>query len=421
MNSRERVKAALAHKDSDRVPFDLGATPVSGISAPALAKLRLALGLKDLPVKVHEPFQMLGFVEDDVIQKTGVDVIGLWPRNTFMGYENKNWKEWGPFHGTTVLVGEGFAVDKTEDGGYLLYPQGDRSVPPSARMPNNGYYFDVIVRQEPYDENNLNGRQDFGEQFELLPEDELKYCEEIVNSMYENTDLAIIGNHLFLCIGDAAQVPGPGMKKTPGIRRFDEWYMAHLLHPEYIKDIYGYQTELALKNLQLYKEAVGDKVEAVIVSGTDFGTQKGEIMSADMFREFYKPYFRQVNDWIHENTNWKTFYHCCGSIMNLLDDFVDMGADILNPLQCTAANMDIKVIKEKYGDKLTFWGGGVNVQQTLPFGRPEEVYEEVKERLALLSCGGGFVCASVHNIQATVPTENIVAFIDAINDYNKKQ
>jgi hypothetical protein len=252
MNSRERVKAALAHKEPDAVPLDFGATPVSGINAAALAKLRPALGLKDSLIKIHEPFQMLGFVDDDVVQRVGADVIGLWPPKTFMGYKNENWKEWGPFHGRNVLVGEGFAVDNAAGGGYLLYPQGDRTAPPSAKMPDNGYYFDVIVRQEPYDENNLNGRQDFGEQFGLITDDDLRYFEKNVNSMYNNTDLAIFGNQIFLSIGDASVVPGPGIRKTPGIRKFEEWYMAHLLYPDYIHEVFGLQTELAMENLALF-------------------------------------------------------------------------------------------------------------------------------------------------------------------------
>jgi len=419
MNSRERVKAALSHKEPDRVPVDFGGTPCSGISAGALSRLRAALGLPYKPVKVHEPFQMLGSVEDDVIQKVGADIIGLWTKKTFMGYTNDKWKDWELFDGTKVLIGEGFEVDETPDGGYVLYPQGDRTVPPSAKMPKNGYYFDVIVRQEPYDENNMSGRNDFKDQFSVLQDDELRFYEDNAKNLFDNTDLAIIGDYIFLSIGDAAVVPGPGMKKTPGIRKFDEWYMAHLLHPEYIKEVYSFHLEVALKNLALYKEAVGDRIEAVIVSGTDFGTQRGEFMSNDMFREFYKPYFKVVNDWIHKNTKWKAFYHCCGSIVNLLDDFVDMGADILNPVQCSASNMDPVMLKEKYGDKLTFWGGGVDVQKTFPFGTPEEVYEQTTARMKLFSKGGGFVCACIHNIQATVPTENIVAFFDAIRDFNK--
>ena len=419
MNSRERVKAALSHKEPDRVPVDFGGTPCSGISAGALARLRAAYGLPYEKVKVHEPFQMLGFVEDDVIQKTGSDVIGLWPRRTFMGYTNDKWKDWELFDGTKVLVGQGFEVDREPEGSYILYPGGDRTVPPSAKMPKDGYYFDIIVRQEPIDENDMNGREDFKDQFSVIGDDELRLYEENAKDLYDNTDLAVISDYIFLSIGDASVVPGPGMKRTPGIRKLDDWYMAHHLYPDYIKEVYSYQTEIALKNLALYREAVGDRIESVIVSGTDFGTQRGEFMSNDMFREFYKPYFKTANDWIHKNTNWKTFYHCCGSIVNLLDEFVDMGADIINPVQCSAANMDPVMLKEKYGGELVFWGGAVDVQKTFPFGTPEEVYEETTERMRLFSKGGGFICACIHNIQANVPTENIVAFFDAIGDFNK--
>jgi len=418
MNSRERVKAALSHVEPDRVPFDFGATPVSGISAGALARLRPALGLPYKPVKVHEPFQVLGDVEEDVIERVGGDVIGLWTPKTFMGYKNENWKPWELMDGTKVLVGEGFAVDRADDGGWVLYPQGDRTAPPSARMPNNGIYFDAIVRQEKYDEDNMDGRGDWKDQVSVLRDDELLFYENNAKELFDNTDLAIIGNYMFLSIGDAAQIPGPGTKITPGVRKADEWYMAHLLHPGYIHDIYSFQLETAMKNLPLYKEAVGDRIEAVLVSGTDFGTQRGLFISPDMFREFYKPYYKKINDWIHENTNWKTFYHCCGSVVDLLDDFVDMGVDILNPVQCSAAKMDPVMLKDKYGDKLVFWGGGVDVQKTFPFGTPEEVYEETTARLTLFSKGGGLVFGCIHNIQANVPTENIVAFIDAIRDFN---
>jgi len=419
MNSRERVKAALNHTEPDRTPVDFGGTPCSGISAGALARLRKAYGLPEIPVKVHEPFQMLGFVDDDVIEKTGSDVIGLWPQRTFMGYTNDSWKDWQLFDGTKVLVGQGFEVDKTEEGGYILYPQGDRSAPPSAKMPKDGYYFDIIFRQEPVDENDMDGRRDFKDQFAVMQDEELKMYEEKAKNLFDNTDLAIIGGQIFLSIGDASVVPGPGMKRTPGIRKLDDWYMAHLLYPNYIKEVYSYQMEVGLKNLALYKEAVGDRIESVIVSGTDFGTQRGEFMSNDMFREFYKPYFKEVNDWIHTNTNWKTFYHCCGSFVNLLDDFVEMGADIINPVQCSAKGMDPVMLKEKYGNKLIFWGGAVDVQHTFPFGTPEEVYEQTQERMKIFSKGGGFICACIHNIQANVPTENVVAFFDAIRDFNE--
>jgi uroporphyrinogen-III decarboxylase len=164
---------------------------------------------------------------------------------------------------------------------------------------------------------------------------------------------------------------------------------------------------------------VGDKIELMQISGTDFGTQRCEFISPDLFREFYKPYHKKINDWVHNNTNWKTFYHTCGSVVNLLDDFVDSGMDIMNPVQCSATGMEPKFLKEKYGGKLTFWGGGIDTQNTLPFGTPEEVKAEALERLKIFAPGGGFVFNTIHNIQQPTPVENILAMFEAIKEYNK--
>jgi len=421
MTSRQRVISALEHKTPDAVPFDLGGTPVTGISAGALTRLRKAMNLKEESVKVNEPFQMLGMVEEDLLQASGVDVVGLWPQNTFFGYANKNWKPWTLFDGTKVMVGGDFATTTDEKGNVYLYPAGDTTVLPSGMMPKGGYYFDTLVRQEPLDEDHMDGRADFGEQFQVLQDSELQYYQDTVNDLYNHTDYAIVGNHVFLSLGDAAVVPGPALKRTPGIRKLDEWYMALHLHPNYIKDVYEYQTEIALKNLALYKEAVGDRLQVVIVNGADFGTQRCEFFSRDMFREFYMPYFKRANDWIHTNTSWKTFYHTCGSIVNLLDDLVEVGVDIINPVQCSAAKMDPVFLKTTYGDKLTFWGGATDTQKTLPFGTPEEVYNEAKERLRIFSKNGGFIYSGIHNIQYPTPHENIMAFMEALRDYNSRQ
>ncbi|GHU63867.1 methyltransferase [Clostridia bacterium] len=418
MNSRERVVAALNHEIPDRVPFDLGSSAVTGIAAGELYLLKKALGLGEEPVYVHEPFQVLGSVDNETLDAVGADIIGVWPKKTFAGFENKNWRDWQLFDRTPVKIPEGFVYDADETGALYLYPQGDRSVKPSMKMPYNGNYFDVLVRQEPVDENNLNGREDFKDDFTVFSEEELRDTETEVNRLYKDTNRALFGANCFLSLGDAALNPGPGMKRTPGIRKHEDWYMAHLLYPNYIKEVFEYQTEIALKNLALYKEAVGDKIAIAYVSGADFGTQKSEFMSADMFREFYAPFYKKVNTWIHNNTTWKTFFHSCGSIVKLLDDFVDIGVDILNPVQCSAVDMDAEFLKEKYGKSFTFWGGAVNTQQTLPFGTPEQVYEEVKTRMRIFSPGGGFVCCSIHNIQNKVPIENLTAYLNAVKDFN---
>lgn len=419
MNSRERVIKALNHEQPDRVPLDLGSTPVTGISAVALDRLRKALKLEARKVKIYEPFQLLGEVEDDVLAATKADVVGLCSPYTSWGYKNENWKDWTMPDQTEVLIGGGFTVTIDKNGDQFVYPGGDTSVPPSGKLPKDGYYFDNITRQEEIDEDDLDGRRDFKDQFKVFSEEDLKYYEKTANELYNNTEYAIIGNFIEGGLGDAAALPGPALKKTPGVRKLEDWLMYHILYPEYVCDVYDYQVEIVLQNLELYRQAVGDKIQSILVSGTDFGTQRSEFISPDLFRKIYKPRIKKINDWIHENTSWKTFYHSCGSIVNLLDDFVEAGIDIINPVQCSAAGMDPRFLKEKYGNKLVFWGGGIDTQKTLPIGTPEEVKQEALERLRIFSQGGGFIFNTIHNIQSTTPIENILALFEAVHEFNE--
>jgi hypothetical protein len=418
MTARERVIKALNHEQPDKVPVDLGGTVVTGISAKALVKLRQALKLEPRLVKVFEPFLFLGEVEEDVRQTIGADIVGLSLPNTFFGYKNTGWKPWKLQDGSEYLVGEAFTYKVDPNGDTYAYPQGDTNVPPSAVMPKGGYYFDNIVRQGPLDEDTMNGRADFAGDFSLLSDEDLKYYENRINDLYYNTEYAIIGNFSGFGIGDAALLPGPWLKHTPGIRNIEDWYVAHLLQPDYIKEIFDYQFEIAMQNVKRYREVVGNKIQCLFVSGTDFGTQRGEFIAPDLFREIYKPYFKRINDWIHQNTSWKTFYHTCGSVVNLLDDFVEIGVDIINPVQCSAYGMEPEFLKKKYGDKLVFWGAAIDTQKTLPTGTPDQVRAETLERLRIFSEDGGFICNPIHNIQADTPAENMVAFFDAIREFN---
>jgi len=417
MNSRERVKKALNHQESDRIPLDLGSTLVTGIQASTYAKLRRALGLKDKFVKIADPCQMLGEVEPEVIEKLGIDTVGLWLPTNMFGFKNENWKPWKLCDGTKVLIPEKFTTNKDDEGDIYLYPQGDTLVAPCAKMPREGFYFDVLVRQEPLDEGNLNPEDWANQHFSIFPEETLRYLERKTDDLYKNTDLSIIGEFIDTGFGDISQVPGPAIKNPKGIRDPVRWITAHIEYPDYIKEIFERQCETALKNLKLSYEAVGNKIDVIYVSGTDFGTQNAPFISPDMYREFYQPFHKRVNDWIHKNTSWKTFYHSCGSIVAFLDDFIDAGVDILNPVQTSARDMDPKMLKEKYGEQLVFWGGGIDTQRTLPFGTPEEVRKEVNERCQIFGKGGGFVFNTIHNIQSKVPIENLMAMFQAIKEF----
>ena len=415
MDSRKRVQKALSHENPDYVPLDLGASAVTGMHVSSVHQLRQALGLDSTgtPVKVVEPYQMLGEIAADLIEALGVDVVGLGGTRTLFGFENRDWKPWTLFDGTPVLVPEAFNTEPEPNGDVLMYPEGDQSAPPSGRMPQGGYYFDTIVRQEPIDEANLNVEDNL-EEFGPISDDELDHFARQAERLYTETDKAILANFGGTAFGDIALVPAPWLKNPKGIRDVAEWYMATAAQPDYVYEVFDRQCQIALENLPKLYEAVGDRVTAVFITGTDFGRQDGLFISPQAYRKLYQPFHRRVNDWIHENTPWKTFIHSCGSVVGLLPDIVDAGFDVLNPVQCSAAGMDPQTLKDRFGDQLTFWGGGVDTQKTLPFGTPEQVREEVRQRIKIFGRGGGFVFNTVHNVQAKTPVDNLVALYEAV-------
>jgi len=398
------------------VPVDLGGSVVTGIHASALAKLRKALGLEPRTVKVYEPMMMLGLVEDDVIDAIGGDVVGVNAPGTLLGYRNENWKQWRLPDGTEVLMGGGFEYTVGDDGTIFAYPGGNTAAPPSARMPSNGLYFDNIIRQDDLSGHEFDARKDYADQYVLFSEEDCRYYEETSKTLHENTDKALFGNFFLGGVGDIFHIPGAWIEYPRGIRDLEQWIMAHYDHPGYVKEFFDMQAETTLQNLELYRQAVGDRLSAIAISGTDFGAQSGLLISPDCYREFYKSYHKVFNDWVHEHTNWKVFFHTCGDIVPILDDLIEVGVDIINPVQFSAAEMDLEFLKNRYGDKLIFWGGGVDPQKTLPFGSPEEVAEETRHNVSIMSKGGGYVCAAVHNIQGPTPPENIIAFFRAINN-----
>lgn len=418
MNSRERVRLALNHREPDRVPLDLGGTVVSGMHATTVYRLRQALGLDapGTPVKVIEPYQMLGEIKPDLMDAIGADVVSLGAPKGFFGFKNEGWKPWTFHDGTPLLVAEAFNTEPEPNGDILMYPEGDKSAPPSGRLPAGGWYFDTIVRQEPIDDAKLNVEDNL-EEFGPISDEELEHFRREAERLYTETDKAILGNFGGTGFGDIALVPVPWVKYPKGIRDIAEWYMSTVTRRDYVYAIFERQCEIALKNLEKIYQVVGDRVVAAFVTGTDFGMQTGSFISPQAYRDLYKPFHLEVNNWIHKHTPWKTFIHSCGSVINLLPDFIEAGFDILNPVQVSAAHMDPKVLKEKFGDRLVFWGGGIDTQKTLPFGTPDDVRREVRERMRIFGPGGGFVFNSVHNIQAQTPAENLIALYEAVREY----
>jgi hypothetical protein len=406
----------LNHREPDRVPVDFGGTAVTGIHVSSVAALREHYGLGKRPVKVHEPFQMLGWVDDDLKEAMGIDVEGVLPYKTMFGFANENWKMWRTGWGQEVLVPEKFNISRDENGDTLTYPEGDTTAPASARMPQGFYFFDAIIRQPPIDDDKLNPEDNL-EEFGPIADD---YLDQLCKASSEaaSKGRAVIAGFGGTALGDIALVPAPFLKYPKGIRDVTEWYVSTRSRRDYIHKVFEKQCEMALANLEKIRLAVAGNVDAAFVCGTDFGTQSSSFCSIPTFRELYMPYYQRMNGWIHKNTSWKTFKHSCGAVEKFMESFIESGFDIINPVQCSATGMDPAHLKEKYGDRLVFWGGGLDTQQTLPFGTPAEVRKQVLERCETFFKNGGFVFDTIHNIQALTPVENIVAMVDAVREFN---
>jgi len=396
---------------------DFGASPVTGIHVKVVEQLRDHFGLEKKLVQVNEPYQMLGEVEEDLQEAMGVDVVGVSPSSDMFGNAMKDWKQWKTPWGQVVLVPGSFTVSVDGNGDYLMHPQGDASAAPSAKMPKAAYFFDAVNRQKPLDESKLDP-EDNVEEFTPISQEDLDYWKRVL-PLAAASGKGVVANFGGTGIGDIALVPGLNLKAPKGIRDVADWYMSTLMRPDYLHYVFEKQTDVALDNLDKLKEVAGDLVDVAYICGTDFGTQDSSFCDLDTYESLYAPYYRKINNWIHEHTNWKTFKHSCGAVEPFMESFISSGFDIINPVQINASGMDPVILKKKYGDRLTFWGGGVDTQKVLPFGSPEEVKKHVRRQIEILSPGGGFVFNTVHNIQANVPLKNVLAMLEAISSFGR--
>ena len=417
-NSRQRIITACGHVEPDKLPVDFGGGFQTGIHVSMVYKLRQALGMDrpGTPVKVVEVYQMLGEIAPDLREALGVDTVSLCGTGTMFGFPQTDFKEWQLADATPVLVPKDFNTHYELNGDLLQWPGNDRSAAPSGRMPAGGHFFDAIIRQEPLQESKLDP-SDNTEEFQPLPEEELAHYRRLAERLDTTTEKALFCTFGGLSFGDIALVPATFFKRPKGIRDVEEWYVSTVTRPDFIHAVFERQTEVAIGNLRRLREVVGECPAIIQTNGTDFGTQNGPFCSPAAYRELYLPYQKRVNGWIHRHTNWKTFMHCCGGIAPLLDAIVEAEFDILNPVQCSAKGMDARTLKRDYGDELVFWGGGVDTQKTLPFGSPQEVREQVRERIEIFGEGGGFVFCTIHNVQANTPVENLLAMFEVIKQY----
>lgn len=397
MTSRQRVIAAIEHREPDRVPLDLGGSFVTGIHVQSLGRLRRKLGLEDRPIKLHDALQMLGEVEMDVVERLGLDVLPIEPLNMRIGMENDCSATWELF-GETLAVPENMPVERDERGDWIFYHGTGEDRRPWQKMPADGYYFDAID-YGGWDPNftppPLEEIRDSSKAW-AISDERLEWLAERSAELRRTTDKALMLNPW----------GGLGMHY---VGKLTEFLCLLAEDPGYVKDLFAICTEAAIANLERLWDAVGENADLIFITGLDFGSQRAELMAPDLFREVYLPPLRAHYEWIHEHTTWKCFEHSCGSIANIVEDMVEAGLDALNPVQTTAAGMDPATLKAQIGDRVCFWGGGVETQGPLQFGTPEEVRAQVTERVRIFGEGGGFVFCADHNIQPNTPPENIIA------------
>ena len=412
--SRDKVRCALNHQNAGSIPVDFGSTAVTGIHCRIVEALRNYYGLAPRPVKIVDAFQMLGEIDAELAEKIGVDCIGIGEPKDIFDLDTTRMHEQTTPWGQRVLVPE--AMDLTPDmrGDVYVYAGGDQNYPPSAVMPKGCYFINAIERQQPIEEDRLDP-EDNVEEFGLLTENDLAYYCAEADKAYQ-TGRAVVASFGGTALGDVAFVPGMGLKQPKGIRSVVEWYMSTAMRQDYLHQVFEKEIDIAIANYEKLWAALGDKIDVVLTCGTDFGSQESQFCSIDTFRELWLPHYRRMNDWIHQHTTWKIFKHSCGAIIPILPGLIEAGFDIINPVQINAKDMDSRRLKEEFGSQLTFWGGGVDTQKILPFGTPDEIRRHVMGQCEILGRDGGFVFNAVHNVQANVPVDNVVAMFDALKD-----
>jgi len=401
MNSRERVLTALRHQEPDRVPIDLDGMASTGIMAVAYNRLKAHLGMPGGETKMYDVGQQLAHPEPPVLERFGVDVLPL-PR-AWGGLDPTNpaWKPWTLPDGSQALVPSGFNPVRNERGDWLILDDEGRI---TARMPAGGLYFDGVYH--PLAEATTVAEI---EAFELphISDEELAWLRREARRLYETTDKAIMG-HFGGNILEAAQ----------SLRGWDRFMMDMALEPKLAQALTQKLADHYVANLPRYLDAVGDYIQ-IIQMGDDLGTQRGPQMSPEMYRQIIKPCHRQVYEYVKTHSDLYIFLHTCGSIYRLIPDLIEVGVDILNPVQISAAEMDPARLKREFGRDVVFWGGGADTQHVLPNGTPEEVRRHVRELIEIFAPGGGYVFCQVHNIQANVPPENIVAMFEAALEFGR--
>jgi uroporphyrinogen decarboxylase len=381
--SFERVKAALEHKEPDRIPFDLGGSVLTGMNRHCYANLRNYLGMPKKTIELYDEMQQLARIDDDIVEKLKIDVRCVDPSSPSI---------------------KGLVKDVERDGNY--YKMTDEWGIEWNMPVVGGHYFDMTKRP-----------LEFAETIEDLnnfpwpdPKDPARFATLKTRAdkyVFEDKKAYILGRQYAGIWETALWMSG-----------FEKFFCDMILNEDFAHALMNKITELKMQYWEKALDAVGENV-LVISEADDLATQNSLLCSEDLYKKLVHPYHKKLFSFIKQKAKNKVyiFYHSCGSLVPLIPYLIDEGIDILNPVQVNATGMDTKMLKREFGKDITFWGGGVDTQHVLPFGSPEDVREEVKRRIDDLAPGGGFIFNSVHNVQSDVPPENFMAMWETLQEY----
>ena len=408
MNSRDRVLMALNHREPDRIPVDLSGHRSSGIAAMAYRRLRRHLGLDDRPIRVYDPVQQLAIVDEDVLQRFGVDTIEL---GRAFALEDKWWTEWTLPDGSPCLMPV-WARPEKHGGEWVLRAPSTGHI--TAKMPPGVLYFEQATY--PFEENDDFDRlkaamDDIMWVSAASPpgpmaagDDGLKTLIAGAQQLRRDSDRAIVG--LF---------GGNLLEMGQFFYRNDNFLMLLAGDPDRAHAFLDRVVELHLANLDRFLGAVGSYID-IILFGDDLGMQSGPQISPKMYQEFFQPRERLMWRRVQELApHVRIMLHCCGGVRDLLPGLIAAGLDAINPVQITCRGMEPAGLKNDFGGKLTFWGGGCDTREMITKGTPAQVGDHVRRMMDVWRPGGGYVFQQVHNIMADVPAANIVAMFDAVN------
>jgi uroporphyrinogen decarboxylase len=372
MTGQERVLAALSHKEPDRIPIDFGGTRVSSMVVEGYERLKAHFGVS-AETEICERMMRVVKVDEEILKALDIDTRAIFPGAPTNGLS----KEPGP-----RAWRDSWGVERFHLKGSYYYEQ------LSAPLAGEITLSDVVKYPWPD------------------PEDPglLKGMKERLQWVRTHTDAAAV-----------LTLPAPFVHISQYVRGYEDWYKDLIKSPKVLGALFDAILEVNLRIAERELEEVGKEVD-IVICGDDLGAQQGLQISHDHFAQYIRPRLKKYFDLIHRLSPAKLALHSCGSLASIIGDLIDIGVDVINPVQVTAAGMDPVELKRKYGEQLSFWGA-MDTQRVLPFGTVKDVRKMVEERIEQLGRGGGFILSSCHNIQPEIPVEKIVALFEHAREY----